>query len=106
MDIWVAVASQNAQRLVQVLAEFGFGSTGLAEDIFMRENKVIRMGNPPFRIEILTGISGVGFAECYAHRITDIIDDVQVNLIDLDRLKQNKRASGRYKDLNDLEHLP
>jgi hypothetical protein len=106
MDIWVALAPQNAQRLVQVLQDFGFGSAGLAEDTFLAENKIIRMGNPPFRIEILTSISGVEFHECYAHRIADVIDGVLVNLIDLDHLKQNKRASGRYKDLNDLDNLP
>lgn len=71
----------------------------------MQEDKIVRMGNPPMRIEILTSISGVEFTECYAHRITDTIDGIPVNLIDLMHLKQNKQASGRYKDLNDLDYL-
>lgn len=106
MDIWVALAPQNAQRLTQVLNDFGFGGTGVSEEIFLAENKVIRMGNPPFRVEILTSISGVEFTECYMHRIADEIDGIQVNLIHIEHLKQNKRASGRYKDLNDLDNLP
>jgi hypothetical protein len=63
------------------------------------------MGNVPLRIEILTAISGVTFEECYAHRITDVVDGVEVSLINRQHLKANKLASGRHKDLNDLEHL-
>lgn len=58
------------------------------------------------RIEILTSISGVDFEECYAERIIDTLDGVEVVLITLEHLKKNKRASGRFKDLDDLEHLP
>jgi|GEM_PF-3186505 len=63
------------------------------------------MGVPPLRIEITTTISGVKFEECYANRIVDRLDGVAVNLINLNHLKINKKASGRLKDLNDLQHL-
>lgn len=63
------------------------------------------MGVPPLRIEILTTISGVMFAECYAQREIRDIDGIEVSLISLKDLKTNKKASGRYKDLNDLENL-
>lgn len=106
MDVWVAVHPDNAERLVNVLQAFGFSVPELSKDLFLQERKVIRMGMPPMRIEILTGISGVAFEECYANRVVDEVDGVPVNLIDLEHLKQNKRASGRYKDLSDLEHLP
>ena len=58
------------------------------------------------RIEINTGISGISFDECYSKRIVDTLDDVEVNLISLEHLKINKKASGRLKDLTDLEKLP
>ena len=106
MDIWIAVHPDNANKLMRVLSDFGFGTVGLSEALFLQENKIIRMGNPPIRIEILTSISGVEFAECYAQRVTDVIDNVQVNLIDILHLKQNKQAAGRYKDLDDLDNLP
>lgn len=61
---------------------------------------------PPLRIEVTTGIEGVEFDECYAERISDSIDGVPVNLINLRHLKIKKKASGRPKDINDLEHLP
>lgn len=60
------------------------------------------MGVPPIRIEVLTKISGVQFDECYANRIIDTIDGVEVTLLSLPHLKINKHASGRHKDLDDL----
>ena len=64
------------------------------------------MGVPPLRIELLTGVSGVEFKDCYKERQIVNISGVEVSLIGLADLKTNKAASGRYKDLNDLEHLP
>ena len=64
------------------------------------------MGVPPLRIELITTISGVAFADCYPERIIDTLDGIEVNLIDLQNLKLNKQASRRHKDLDDLEHLP
>ena len=106
MDIWIAVHPQNANRVVAALKGFGFDVPGLSSDLFLKEGQIIRMGEPPLRIEIATTISGVNFDECYAERQVDTFDEVEVNLISLKHLKLNKKASGRYKDLNDLENLP
>ena len=67
---------------------------------------MVRMGFEPLRIEILKSISGVSFGECYRDRIVDLLDGVEVSLISLKHLKINKNASGRLKDLADIEHLP
>ncbi|MEX2543112.1 MAG: hypothetical protein WD314_14995 [Trueperaceae bacterium] len=96
----------NAESLVTALQAFGFGSPDLSADVFLEEDRVIRMGLPPFRIEVLTTISGVDFQACYDRRISDEIDGVVVNIIDNECLRANKTASGRSKDLNDLENLP
>jgi hypothetical protein len=106
MDIWVALQPDNARRVVSALQAFGFDLPELTEDLFLLPDKIIRMGVPPLRLEILTSISGVEFEECFNNRVVDMIDGVQVNLISLDHLRQNKKASGRYKDLSDLENLP
>jgi len=106
MDIWVSIHRRNAEKMVEVLREFGFGVEGLSAELFLKENNVIRMGVPPLRIEILTTISGVGFEECYKERTIDTLDEVGVNLISLKHLRANKKASGRLKDLTDLEYLP
>lgn len=106
MDIWIAMHPDNAEKVVTALREFGFDVPELSADIFLETDKIVRMGVPPMRIEVLTSISGVDFDECFAERITDTISGVEVNVISLHHLKENKRASGRHKDLNDLEHLP
>jgi hypothetical protein len=105
MDLWVAIHEQNAERLVTVLKKFGFNVPELSENLFMKANQIVRMGVPPMRIELLTTISGVSFEECYRERIIDEIDGVEVSIINLRYLRINKRASGRHKDLDDLEHL-
>ncbi len=105
IDIWIAVDPENAARIVTVLREFGFDLPELNKELFIRENKIIRMGNPPLRIEISTGISGVKFDECYAERTVGVFDGIEVPIISLEKLKQNKKAAGRSKDLDDLENL-
>lgn len=105
MDVWIAVAPDNAPRVYKALKAFGMDVPELTPDLFLQENKVIRMGIPPLRIEIITTVSGVSFAECYARREVAQIEDVSVNLINRQDLKRNKKASGRHKDLDDLEHL-
>jgi predicted nucleotidyltransferase len=105
MDIWIATQPENAAKVVEVLQEFGFGVEDLTPDLFLKAEQIIRMGVPPVRVELLTTISGVSFEECYAARQIDILDGVEVALISLEHLKINKKASGRYKDLNDLENL-
>ena len=106
MDVWIATHPQNAEKLVAVLRAFGFAVPELSADLFLQKNKVVRMGVPPVRIEILTTISGVDFEACYAEREVDVVDGVEVHFLGLEHLKANKKASGRHKDLSDLEHLP
>ena len=78
----------------------------LSPQLFLQQDRIIRMGVEPNRIEIQTGISGVRFSEVYPRRLVAEVDGVRVNIIPLPELKINKKASGRYKDLADLENLP
>jgi len=106
MDIWIAMRSENAEKIVSVLREFGFDVPELSAELFLKDKQIVRMGVPPVKLEITTSISGVDFDECYRERVIDILDGIEVNLISLKHLKINKKASDRYKDLNDLENLP
>ena len=106
MDVWIAVTPDNARKVSEVFCDFGMSASDISESLFLEKDKVIRMGYPPVRIEVITGASGVDFAECYSRRETVDIDGIPVNFISIDDLKKNKKASGRYKDLEDLEHLP
>ena len=106
MDIWVAISPVNAAKLVEVFFRFGMRDSTITDELFQEQGKIIRMGVPPMRIEDMTEIDGVNFEECYAARITAQIDDQPVNLISVEHLRINKKASGRHKDLDDIENLP
>ena len=106
MDIWIGRGAATAERMVAVLREFGFDVPNLSADLFLKDDQIVRMGVPPIRLEIFTSIPGVRFEDCYPARIVGEIDGTTVSLINLRDLKTNKKASGRNKDLADLENLP
>jgi predicted nucleotidyltransferase len=106
LDIWIALSEDNAEMTAKTLHDFGMPEREITKDLFTQENKVIRMGVPPVRIEVITSASGVDFEQCYKHREVIDMDGVPVNFISLDDLKTNKRACARHKDLEDLDHLP
>ncbi len=106
IDIWISNKKSNAAKIAEVIKEFGFDVPDLSAALFTEENKITRMGVPPLRIELLTSISGVDFDECYKAKEVTMLDDVEVNFINLEHLKINKKSAGRYKDLDDLENLP
>ena len=105
MDIWVASDADNASRLAIVVREFGFDLPEVEPELFRKTHKVIRMGFPPDRIELLTTLSGVVFDDCYRLRHTVEISGIPVDVIGLSQLITNKKAAGRHKDWDDLEHL-
>ncbi|MBE7559924.1 hypothetical protein HS125_13660 [bacterium] len=106
LDFWVALDDVNAAKLAATLVEFGFAPEVVSVDLFKQSKNVIRMGVPPTCIEIMMDADGVSFAECFASRETVEIDGIPVNVISLPMLKKNKLATGRHKDLADLENLP
>lgn len=106
MDIFVAKDLENARRLIKSLADFGFGTDELSAELFTQEKSIVRMGVEPMKIEIANFISGVNFEKAYKDKVVGILDESEISIISLRHLKINKKASGRYKDLNDLENLP
>lgn len=105
IDIWIAINSDNAAKMVKALEQFGFGSLGLKIEDFLDPGQIIQLGYPPSRIDLLTTLKGVEFDECYASRVESEIDGTKVTFIDLENLKRNKKATGRYQDLADVENL-
>ena len=105
LDIWVENNRENALAIIQALAQFGMGSLGLMPEDFLVPEQVIQLGFPPNRIDILVTVSGITFKDCYGQRLKVSLDGVEVNFIDLENLKKNKKASGRLQDLADLENL-
>ena len=106
MDVWVRVDAANAHKLVRVLRNFGMDAPELNESMFLEPGKIIRMGAPPMRLELHTQIDGVDFSDCAARKKTVQFEGININIISFEDLIANKKASGRYKDLDDLENLP
>lgn len=106
MDIWIEMSESNSKKVASAFRDFGMPDEGISESIFLEMNKVIRMGVPPVRLEVITSASGVTFNECYSNREVVEIEGIPINFISLQDLKKNKRAASRHKDLEDLEHLP
>lgn len=105
IDIWIEISPENATNLLNALEQFGFGSLGLQLEDFLSQGQIIQLGYPPNRIDLLTSIDGVNFADCYPSRLEINIDNITVSFIDLENLKKNKKASERLQDLADLENL-
>ncbi len=106
LDVWVLVDQRNVEQLLLALGDFGFGSLDLTPDDFLDDDVVIQLGYEPVRIDVLTGASGVDFADCYERRVEIDVAGVHVPFISLPDLRRNKAASGRLRDLADLEDLP
>lgn len=106
LDIWVDVSAVNAARVESAVRSLGYNLPGLTPEWFLRKGSVLRIGQEPLRFDIINDIDGVRFADCYARRTTTQLEGVAVNFISLQDLKTNKKASGRNKDLADLDYLP
>ncbi len=103
IDIWVQPSSRNAQSLLKALDQFGFGSLDLNKEDFILPDRVVQLGYPPNRIDLLTSLKSLNFDECYKSRVKIEAQDIQISFIDIENLKKNKRATGRSQDLADLE---
>lgn len=105
LDVWVRRSPDNARRVVAALQAFGFDLPDLVPALFEVPDRIVRMGRPPLRLEVMTSVSGVTFEACYAERDEIDLGGERVPVLSLARLLENKRASGRPKDLDDLDQL-
>ena len=105
LDVWIGVSVSNAEKVVAAIRDFGFSSLNLNVEDFTQPNTIIQLGYPPTRIDLITSASGIEFDQTWPERVVIDIEGLPVSFIDLDNLRQNKKASGRYQDLADLENL-
>ena len=107
LDVWIEPTKENAARVWRALAEFGapLGTLDVRESDFVRPDRVVQLGLPPYRIDILTSISGVAFDEAWEERLEAELFDVPVSFLGREAFIRNKRASGRPRDLADIEAL-
>ena len=105
IDFFIRATPSNVQRLLAVLNDFGFGSLGITDRDLLEPKRIVQLGRPPNRIDLLTSISGVDFDSAWESRIDSIMDDQRVIMIGWNELLRNKKAAGRQKDLADVEEL-
>lgn len=105
LDVWVRPNPTNAQRVLCALAAFGAPLADLTEADLSRPGIVFQIGIEPVRIDVLTSIDGVTFEEAWPNRIQAPFGDQIVSVLSRADLVRNKRASGRLRDLADLERL-
>ena len=105
LDILVKPDADNAHRILAALEAFGFVSSGLTERDFVRPDHVVQLGVPPVRIDLITSLTGVSWDEAFAGRIAGRYGDAPVFYIGREQFIANKRATGRKRDLADLEVL-
>jgi hypothetical protein len=108
LDVWVSNSVQNSRRVVETLKKFGapLGKDGISPDTFAEKQVVYQIGIAPVRIDILTEITGVRFADAWQNRVRSTFFGVSVNFISFEDLVTNKRALGRSSDLKDLSRNP
>lgn len=106
IDFFVRASPENADRLVQVLSRFGFASLGIRREDFLALGQIIQLGVAPYRIDIITGISGVTFEEAWNERVVGQLDGLPAAFLSLGLFRRNKLAAGRPKDLADLDQTP
>lgn len=105
LDVWIEATPENARRVVRALAAFGAPLTDVAEADFAREGITYQIGVPPGRIDILTDLTGLSFAEAWPDRLRRPFGDIDVDFIGRASFIRNKRATARPKDLADIEGL-
>lgn len=103
LDIWVGTDADNAEAMLGALNHYGIPY--MFKETFMTPNNVVQLGEPPDRIDILTSVSGVMFQEAYTHKKMLLVNDLEVNFIDFERLIKTKTGTGRARDAGDIEDL-
>jgi hypothetical protein len=104
IDIWLRPTPQNAGAVLKALNDFGFVKLDISEDDIL-SGKIIQLGYPPVRIDLITLMEGVTHGEIWNGRVSGTFGDQQVFYIGRDEFIRNKKAIGRHKDLADLELL-
>jgi hypothetical protein len=105
LDVWVETTPGNAGKVITALRRYGAPTEGVTADDFSRPGIVFQMGLPPLRIDVLTELTGVTFAEAWPARTRASFGPIAVDVIGREAFIKNKRATGRAKDLGDIEAL-
>ena len=105
LDIWIDKDVENAENILQVLKDFGFQKLEITNEDLTNPDRIIQLGYPPLRIDLLTDIDGVDFSTAWENKDSSNYGKQKINIINRELFIRNKLASGRQKDKEDLEKL-
>ena len=105
IDLWVHRTPENAARVQQALLRFGAPREQVKLEDFLEPRMVVQLGVPPFRVDIMTDISGVEWNDAWEQRIATDLDGIQISVLSRTHVLANKRASNRPKDQEDVRLL-
>ena len=105
LDVGDDASPENAVRVLRAHKQFGAPLSQVSVEDFSRPGIVFQMGLPPYRVDILTELSGLTFADAWPSRTQAPFGPLTVDVIGRDAFIRNKRATGRAKDLGDIESL-
>lgn len=105
LDVWAEATPANARTVFAALREFGAPLTGITETDFAREGCIYQMGRPPVRVDVMTSIDGVQFADAWTKRLESDFGGTPANVISRADLIANKQVTGRPQDRIDVESL-
>jgi hypothetical protein len=105
IDIWVEPTPENAERVLQALQDFGFGSLPLTVEDFTEPGSIVQLGQPPQRVDFMTSLKSLSFDEAWMGRAEALYGKEQISYLGLDDLIRNKQAVARPQDRVDVRTL-
>ena len=105
IDFFLRPSSANGESVLTAIRAFGFGALDLTIEDFSRPDRVVQLGVPPNRIDLITSIAGVSFDRAWEGRAQGSIEGIPVQFVGLEDLILNKESTGRPKDLGDADAL-
>lgn len=105
LDVFYEATDDNAERLLQALEDFGFGGLSVTLEELTAPGRILQLGYPPGRIDFLSSLRDVAFAEAWERRVEGHLGGTPVFYLGIEDLIRNKQAVGRLQDLADVEVL-
>jgi hypothetical protein len=105
LDVFIEPDRSNASNVLKALEDFGFGNVGITLEDLQKIDHVIQLGYPPYRIDLMTSISNVTFADAWERKVTAKYGEQTVYYIGKEDLIASKKGAGRKRDLQDLDEL-
>jgi len=105
IDFWVKPEAANAALVLNALEDFGAPTGDLTPDDFLEEGMIFQIGVAPRRVDIITSVDGLEFEQAFSNSQIIDIEGIPVHVLSVPDIIKNKRATGRTKDLADVEML-